>query len=133
VCNSKLMAEAKKYEIQVGVATQYLPDQSDAETGRFVFSYTITVRNTGTVPAQLISRHWVITDAEGQIQEVRGLGVVGQQPLLAPGAQFEYTSGCALATPVGTMRGSYQMTAEDGIQFEAVIPEFVLSMPRTLH
>jgi ApaG protein len=127
------MAESKKYEIQVDVLTQYLPDQSDAETGRFVFSYTIDIRNTGTVSAQLISRHWIITDAEGQIQEVRGLGVVGHQPLLAPGAHFEYTSGCALATPVGTMQGSYQMTAEDGLQFEAPIPEFVLSMPRTLH
>jgi ApaG protein len=127
------MAEAKKYEIQVDVMTQFLPDQSDAETGRFVFSYTINIRNTGTVPAQLVSRHWIITDAESQVQEVRGLGVVGQQPLLPPGANFEYTSGCALATPVGTMRGSYQMTAEDGVQFEAPIPEFVLSMPRTLH
>jgi ApaG protein len=133
VCNSTLMAEAKKYEIAVDVATRFLTEQSDADSGRYVFSYSITIRNTGTVPAQLISRHWIITDAEGQIQEVRGLGVIGQQPLLAPGAQFEYTSGCALATPVGTMRGSYQMTAEDGVQFECEIPEFVLSMPRTLH
>jgi len=98
-----------------------------------VFTYTITLRNTGTVSAQLISRHWIITDAEGLVQEVRGLGVVGQQPLLAPGGEFEYTSGCALATPVGTMHGAYQFTAEDGVQFEAAIAEFVLSMPRTLH
>jgi ApaG protein len=127
------MAEAKKYEIKIEVTTQYLDDQSDPPSGRFIFAYNITIANCGTVPAQLISRHWVITDAEGQVQEVRGLGVVGHQPLLNPGQQFEYTSGCNLATPVGTMRGSYQMTAEDGTQFEATIPEFVLSMPRTLH
>jgi len=127
------MAEAKKYEIDVTVATRYLPDQSDLAAGRHVFAYTVTVRNTGNVPAQLISRHWLITDAEGQVQEVRGLGVVGHQPLLEPGQSFEYTSGCSLATPVGTMKGSYQMTAEDGVQFDAPIPEFVLSMPRTLH
>lgn len=127
------MAEAKKYEIEVRVETQYLSDQSEPETGRHLFSYTITVTNTGTVAAQLISRHWIITDAEEQVQEVRGLGVVGHQPLLRPGQSFQYTSGCALATPVGTMKGSYQMTAEDGVQFDAAIPEFVLSMPRILH
>ncbi len=127
------MAESKKYEIHVGVTTQYLPDQSDPDSGRYVFAYTINIRNVGSVGAQLISRHWLITDADGEVQEVRGLGVVGHQPFLQPGGQFEYTSGCALATPVGTMKGSYQMTAEDGIQFEASIPEFVLSMPRTLH
>jgi len=127
------MAEAKKYEIAVTVATHYIADQSDPAGGRYVFAYTVTVQNTGTVPAQLISRHWVITDAEGEVQEVRGLGVVGHQPLLAPGQSFEYTSGCQLATAAGTMKGSYQMTAEDGAQFEAPIPEFVLSMPRVLH
>jgi ApaG protein len=127
------MAESKKYEIGVSAATQYLPEQSDAASGRYVFSYTITIRNTGTIAAQLISRHWIITDAEGQVQEVRGLGVVGHQPFLKPGESFEYTSGCALATPVGTMRGSYQMTAEDGTQFEAPIAEFTLAMPRVLH
>jgi ApaG protein len=127
------MAEAKKYDIQVTVTTQYLDDQSDPAGGRFIFAYHITIRNAGNVPAQLISRHWIITDAEGKVQEVRGLGVVGHQPLLGPGQQFEYTSGCNLPTPVGTMRGSYQMTAEDGTQFEAPIAEFVLSMPRTLH
>jgi ApaG protein len=133
VCNGGTMAEAKKYEIQVDVTTQYLEEQSDPASGRFIFAYNITIRNCGNVPAQLISRHWVITDAEGQVQEVRGLGVVGHQPLLNPGQQFEYTSGCNLATPVGTMKGSYQMTAEDGTAFEAPIAEFVLSMPRTLH
>jgi len=127
------MAEAKKYEMAVAVATQYVAEQSDPAIDRHVFSYTITISNSGTVPAQLISRHWVITDADGQVQEVRGLGVVGHQPLLAPGQSFEYTSGCQLATPVGTMKGSYQMTAEDGTQFEAPVEEFVLSMPRVLH
>ena len=127
------MAESKKYEIRVDVTTQYLPEQSDPAAGRYVFAYTIDIRNTGTVAAQLISRHWLITDAEGAVQEVRGLGVVGHQPLLAPGQSFEYTSGCALTTPVGTMKGSYQMVADDGIPFEAGIPEFMLSMPRVLH
>ncbi len=127
------MADAKKYLIRVDVKTTFLPEQSDPEDNRYVFAYTITLDNVGTVAAQLISRHWIITNAEGQVQEVRGLGVVGEQPFLQPGATFEYTSGCALATPVGTMRGAYQMTAEDGAQFEAAIPEFVLSMPRVLH
>ena len=127
------MAESKKYEISVTAAVQYLEDQSDPASARYVFAYTITITNTGTVTAQLISRHWIITDAEGDIQEVRGLGVVGQQPLLAPGQSFEYTSGCALPTPVGTMKGSYQMVAEDGIAFDAEIQEFILSMPRVLH
>lgn len=127
------MAEAKKYEIDVRVETQYLPDQSEPDSGRHVFAYTINITNVGTVAAQLISRHWLITDADGQVQEVRGLGVVGHQPLLQPGQSFEYSSGCTLATPLGTMRGSYQMTAEDGTQFEAPIAEFLLTMPRTLH
>ena len=127
------MAEAKKHDIRVDVATEYLPDQSEPAAARYVFAYTITITNTGGVPAQLISRHWIITDADGKVQEVRGLGVVGHQPLLKPGEHFEYTSGSALATPVGTMKGSYQMVGEDGTQFEATIPEFVLSMPRTLH
>jgi ApaG protein len=127
------MAEAKKYQIQVDVATQYLAEQSDAEADRYVFSYSITITNTGNVAAQLISRHWIITDADGKVQEVRGLGVVGHQPLLQPGEKFEYASGCALPTAVGTMKGSYQMAAEDGTQFEAPIAEFLLSMPRILH
>jgi ApaG protein len=127
------MAESKKYEIAVSAVPQYIPDQSDPENERYVFAYTITIENIGSVTAQLISRHWIITDASDQVQEVRGLGVVGHQPLLKPGEKFEYTSGCQLATPVGTMRGSYQMTAEDGKQFEAVIPEFTLAIPRVLH
>jgi ApaG protein len=123
----------RRYEISVSTQTQYLADQSDEEAGRYVFAYTITIRNTGSVAAQLISRHWVITDAESQVQEVRGLGVVGEQPLLKPGEAFEYTSGTAIATQVGTMRGAYQMVAEDGTRFDAAIPEFTLSVPRVLH
>ena len=127
------MADSKKYEVQVETAVAYLPDQSDEKSERYVFAYTITISNTGTVPAQLISRHWIITDATGQVQEVRGLGVVGEQPLLRPGESFEYTSGTHLATPVGTMHGSYQMVAEDGTRFEAPVAEFILSVPRVLH
>lgn len=127
------MAESKKYEVRVDVVTQYLPEQSDPAENRYTFAYTITISNSGSVAAQLISRHWIIADADNQLQEVRGLGVVGHQPLLQPGQSFEYTSGCVLTTPVGSMRGSYQMTAEDGTQFEALITEFVLSMPRVLH
>ena len=127
------MAESRKYEIRVDVATEYLADQSDPAASRHVFAYTIGIHNTGTVPAQLISRHWIITDADGGVQEVKGLGVVGHQPLLQPGQSFEYTSGCALTTPVGTMKGSYRMVAEDGTGLDAPIAEFVLSMPRTLH
>ncbi|MDQ5847761.1 MAG: Co2+/Mg2+ efflux protein ApaG [Pseudomonadota bacterium] len=127
------MAQEKRYEVAVSAATQYLADQSDEAAGRFVFAYTITIRNAGSVPAQLISRHWVITDAQGLVQEVRGLGVVGAQPLLQPGESFEYTSGASIETQVGTMRGSYQMVAEDGTRFEAAIPEFTLSVPRVLH
>jgi len=127
------MAQDKRYEVSVSPQAQYLADQSDEPAGRFVFAYTITLRNTGTVPAQLISRHWIITDSNSQVQEVRGLGVVGEQPLLAPGESFQYTSGAAIATPVGTMRGTYQMVADDGTRFDAPIPEFTLSIPRTLH
>jgi ApaG protein len=127
------MTETKKYDIRVEVVTRYIPEQSDPESDRYVFSYAITITNIGSVAAQLISRHWLITDAEGKVQEVRGLGVVGNQPLLQPGEKFEYASGSALETPVGTMKGSYQMVAEDGTHFDAPIPEFILSMPRTLH
>ena len=127
------MAEEKQYAIEVTAATQYLAEQSDEAASRFVFAYTITLRNTGSVGAQLISRHWIITDAQGLVQEVRGLGVVGAQPRLEPGQSFEYTSGAAIATPVGTMKGAYQMVAVDGTRFEAPIPEFTLSVPRVLH
>ena len=121
------------YEMTVTVRTQYLEDQSNPEASQYVFAYAVTIKNTGSVTAQLISRQWLITDANDQVQEVRGLGVVGHQPLLAPGEQFEYTSGTSLATPQGTMRGMYFCVAEDGEQFESKIPEFVLSLPRTLH
>jgi ApaG protein len=127
------MASEKQYEVAVTAQTRYRAEESDEGSGRFVFSYTITIRNAGSVPAQLISRHWVITDSHGLVQEVRGLGVVGAQPLIKPGESFEYTSGASIATPVGTMRGSYQMVAEDGTRFEAPIPEFTLSVPRVLH
>lgn len=123
----------KKYEIAVSARTMFIPDQSDTDNGRYVFAYTITIANTGNVAAQLVSRHWIITDANNQVQEVRGMGVVGEQPLLRPKESFEYTSGTAIATPVGTMHGSYQMVAEDGVRFDAPIPQFTLSMPRVLH
>lgn len=125
--------QEKKYEITVSARTAFVPDQSDVNGARYVFAYTITITNTGNVPAQLVSRHWIITDSDNQVQEVRGAGVVGEQPLLRPQESFEYTSGAAIATPVGTMRGSYQMVAEDGVKFDAPIPEFTLSMPRVLH
>ena len=127
------MAQEKLYTIDVRAATQYLSEQSDEAAGRYVFTYTITLRNVGNVSAQLISRHWIITDAQGLVQEVRGMGVVGAQPLIAPGESFEYTSGAAIATSVGTMKGAYQMLAADGTRFEATIPEFTLSVPRVLH
>jgi ApaG protein len=131
--NERKLAAGSRYDVTVSAATQYLAEQSDEAAGRYVFAYTITLRNTGSVAAQLISRHWIITDAQGLVQEVRGLGVVGAQPLLQPGESFEYTSGTSIATAVGTMRGSYQMLAEDGARFEAPIPEFTLSVPRVLH
>ena len=121
------------YEMTVTVRTQYLEDQSNPDASQYVFAYAVTIKNTGSVTAQLISRHWIITDANDQVQEVKGLGVVGHQPLLAPGEQFEYTSGTSVATPQGTMRGMYFCVAEDGEQFESKIPEFVLSLPRTVH
>jgi ApaG protein len=121
------------YSISVQTEAQYVPEQSDEIQQRYVFAYHITITNTGAVTAQLLSRHWVITDANNQVQEVRGIGVVGEQPILEPGASFSYTSGAAIATPVGTMRGSYQMQATDGTRFDAEIAEFMLSMPRVLH
>src|SRR6187401_2547831 len=127
------MATDKTHEITVTTRTTYIPEQSDPDGGRHVFAYTITIKNTGSVASQLISRHWVITDANNQVQEVRGLGVVGHQPFLQPGEQFEYTSGTQLATAQGSMFGEYFCVAEDGHQFEAKIPEFVLSLPRSLH
>lgn len=119
--------------IEVTAVSRFIEEQSDLEANRYVFAYHITIRNVGRITAQLVSRHWVIADAEGTVQEVQGAGVIGQQPVLQPGQSFEYTSGCTIATPVGTMKGSYQMVAEDGTPFDADIPEFTLAMPRTLH
>ena len=121
------------YNIQVDVQTQYIPEQSDPEQHRYVFSYTITIRNEGNVPAKLLTRHWIITNADGKTQEVRGEGVVGEQPHLKPGDGFRYTSGTVLETPVGSMQGSYQMVADDGVKFDAEIAPFSLSMPHTIH
>lgn len=121
------------YEFKVSVATKYLGHQSDPAASRYVFSYTITIKNTGTMKAQLIARHWIIKDANGNEEQVRGLGVIGYQPLLDPGQEFEYTSGTALETPMGSMHGTYLCVGEDGVQFNTDIPEFVLSQPRTLH
>ncbi|MBS0357442.1 MAG: Co2+/Mg2+ efflux protein ApaG [Proteobacteria bacterium] len=119
--------------IEVTAVSRFIEEQSDLEADRYVFAYHITIRNVGRITAQLVSRHWIIADAEGTVQEVQGAGVIGQQPVLQPGQSFEYTSGCTIATPVGTMKGSYQMVAEDGTPFDADIPEFTLAMPRTLH
>ena len=115
-----------RYAFEVEALPRFLPEQSAPDQGVWSFAYTITIRNTGEVPAQLISRHWVITDERGGIEEVKGLGVVGQQPLLRPGEAFEYSSGCRLRTATGSMRGSYFCVAEDGERFEVEIPEFLL-------
>jgi ApaG protein len=121
------------YAIEVTVAARFLDDQSVPQDNRFVFAYTVDIRNQGQQPAKLIARHWVITDANGKVQEVRGEGVVGEQPWMRPGDGFQYTSGAVLETAVGTMRGSYRMVADDGTTFDAPIAEFTLSVPRTLH
>jgi ApaG protein len=120
-------------EIKIKVATNYLDDQSDADLGRFVFAYTITIENIGEVSAKLLSRHWVITDANGKIQEVTGDGVVGKQPHLNPGETFRYSSGAVLDTPVGSMYGSYHMLADNGANFNAPIAPFTLAVPGILH
>ena len=127
------MSVTSDYALEISVATQFLDDESDPSEDRYVFAYTIRIRNLGRLPAQLINRHWVITDANGKIEEVRGEGVVGEQPRLEPGEQFTYTSGAVLQTAVGTMQGSYDMSGDDGTRFDAPIPPFTLSMPRTLH
>lgn len=127
------MNEIATYNTTVSVETCYIPEQSDPDNDRFAFAYTITIKNEGSVPAKLLSRHWIITDADGSTQEVRGEGVVGEQPHLQPGEDFEYTSGTLLDTPVGSMQGSYQMLADDGKEFECPIAPFTLSMPNKLH
>jgi ApaG protein len=119
--------------IRVDVKTQYLADRSSPMARQYVFAYTIRITNEGTSTAQLMSRHWIITDSEGKVQEVRGDGVVGEQPVLEPGEHFEYTSGCVLATARGSMRGTYQMVRRDGSKFDAQIAEFQLGMPHSLN
>jgi ApaG protein len=121
------------YTIDVQVETRFVPDQSKPHDNRYVFAYTVTLRNAGDVPARLLARHWIITDANGKVEEVRGEGVVGDQPWIRPGDHYQYSSGAVLDTAVGTMRGSYQMLADDGTRFDAPIPPFTLSIPRTLH
>jgi ApaG protein len=125
--------DTDRYCVAVEARSLYLADQSDPELARFVFAYTIRLRNEGALGARLLRRHWIITDANGEAEEVRGEGVVGQQPLLAPGEQFEYRSGAVLKTAVGSMRGSYAMQAADGTEFEAPIAAFTLSVPRALN
>ena len=122
-----------RYQIDVSVTTRYLPEQSQPEQNRFAFAYSIDIANLGDVAAKLLSRHWLITDGDGRVQEVRGAGVVGQQPLIEPGACHSYSSGTVMATRVGTMQGSYQMLAEDGTHFEATIAPFRLAVPGSLH
>ncbi|MFT6339677.1 MAG: ApaG protein [Alcanivorax sp.] len=122
-----------RHNIQVSVETEFLADQSDVDNQRWVFAYHITIRNEGTVSARLLTRHWVITDGEERVQEVHGEGVIGEQPHIAPGQAFSYTSGAILETEVGSMRGSYQMIAEDGTHFDAQVPMFTLAVPHALH
>ncbi|MEQ1674142.1 MAG: Co2+/Mg2+ efflux protein ApaG [Candidatus Nitrotoga sp.] len=127
------MNTSDNHRIKISTQVSYLSEQSNEVENRFVFSYTITITNTGSTTAKLISRHWIITDANRHVEEVRGQGVIGEQPLIRPNQGFEYTSGAVLATQVGTMSGSYQMQAEDGSRFDVPIPQFVLSVPRVLH
>ncbi len=120
------------HKIRVEVETSYLEEQSDPRDRRYVFSYTITIRNEGRVPARLLARHWIITDANGKTHDVRGDGVVGEQPYLKPGQGFRYSSGAVIETPVGSMQGSYQMLSDDGEQFDAPFPPFRLAIPGIL-
>jgi ApaG protein len=122
-----------EHEIRIQVVTNYVDDQSQPDVGRFVFAYTITIENSGSVPAKLLSRHWLITDANGKVQEVSGDGVVGEQPYLIPGESFRYSSGAVLDTPVGAMQGRYRMQADNGIDFDAPIAPFTLAVPGMLH
>lgn len=122
-----------RYQVDVSVVTRYLPEQSQPEQNRFAFAYTVTVTNNGQLPAKLLSRHWIITNGDGGVQEVRGAGVVGQQPLIEPGKSHTYSSGTVMGTRVGTMQGSYQMLAEDGKRFDALIAPFRLAVPGSLH
>ena len=132
-CTISTMEEAQLHNIDVSVDSTFMDSQSDEDSNRFVFAYTVTIHNTGLIPAKLMTRHWIITDSNGKKQEVKGEGVVGEQPYLRPGEAFQYTSGTMLETPVGTMHGSYQMIADDGTKFDAKINAFTLAAPRVLH
>ena len=121
------------HEISVNVQTDFMSDQSDPSQDRYVFAYTITIRNQGSIPATLMTRHWIITDGNGQVEEVRGSGVVGEQPVLKPGEGFQYTSGCPLATDVGKMEGSYEMVSSSGEHFDVEIAPFTLAAPGPVH
>jgi ApaG protein len=127
------MSEIKQYDIRVHVKTEYLPSESDEDNNRFVFAYTISVENHGEQAAKLLSRHWIITDAESRVQEVKGKGVIGEQPHLKEGESFSYTSGTMIETQVGSMQGTYQMIADDGHKFDAEIKPFTLAIPGVLH
>jgi len=127
------MSTPSEHSIKVAVTTEYLHDQSDPDVRRYAFAYHITLTNTGSVAAKLLTRHWIITDGGGQVEEVRGDGVVGEQPVLAPGDQYRYTSGAVLETPVGSMRGSYRFASADGQSFSVLIPVFTLAVPRALN
>lgn len=121
------------HRVDVAVESAYVESQSQPDADQYVFAYTVTIRNTGQIPARLLTRHWIITDGHGKVQEVRGDGVVGEQPYLGPDESFRYTSGAVLQTPVGSMHGSYQMLADDGTRFDAPIAAFSLSMPHVRH
>ncbi|PIE00140.1 MAG: Co2+/Mg2+ efflux protein ApaG [Thiothrix nivea] len=127
------VTDTQPYDVHVSVSTEYLPEESDPEQKRYVFTYTMTIINQGSVPARLLSRHWLITDSNGMTQEVRGDGVVGEQPNLAPGEGFRYTSGTVLDTPIGSMQGSYLLRADDGTEFKVIIEPFSLADPKVLH
>ena len=127
------VTDLNNYNIQVTVGTQYIEAESNPDANRFVFAYTIKIKNTGDIAAKLLSRHWIITDANNRIQEVKGKGVIGEQPYLRPGESFEYTSGTMMETPVGSMQGTYQMVADDQHHFDAIIEPFTLALPRMLN
>ncbi len=124
---------SEKNKIIVEVTPQYIKSQSSPESNRYIFAYTITITNIGLIPAKLLTRHWLITDSNGKKQEVQGSGVIGEQPYLKPGESFRYTSGAMIETPVGVMQGKYLMLSDNGDQFKAPVPQFTLSIPRTLH
>jgi ApaG protein len=130
---SEVSDETQPYDVHVSVTAEYIDSESDPEQKRYVFAYTVTIINQGAIPARLLTRHWLITDSNGMTQEVRGDGVVGEQPYLSPGEGFRYTSGTVLDTPIGSMQGSYLMRADDNTEFNAVIEPFSLADPKVLH